>query len=91
METVKRGYEPKDAVEFGPNAAEKPNAAGQELAFLTNRSYDIKSASTFVGNHHLLSERQRLALARIVSTDDALRARKQKEPLRTPGSSVWTA
>jgi len=63
METVKRGYVPKDTVEFGPKAAAKLNAAAQELAFLLDRGYDTKSASTFVGNHHLLSERQRLALA----------------------------
>lgn len=31
METVRRGYEPRDAAEFGPQAA---NAAAQELAFL---------------------------------------------------------
>ena len=55
METVRRGYEPKDEKEFGPKAAGKLNAAAQELVFLTNRGYDTKSASTFVGNHHLLS------------------------------------
>ena len=54
-------------MEFGAKAAEKLNAAGQELVFLLNRGYDVKSASTFIGNHHLLSERQRLALARITS------------------------
>ena len=58
MEIVKRGYVPKDAVEFGPKSIAKLNAAAQELAFLLNRGYDTKSASTFVGNHHLLSERQ---------------------------------
>ena len=57
MEIVKRGYEPKDAMEFGAKAAEKLNAAGQELVFLLNRGYDVKSASIFIGNHHLLSER----------------------------------
>ena len=45
MEIVKRGYEPKDAMEFGSKAAEKLNAAGQELVFLLNRGYDVKSAS----------------------------------------------
>ena len=59
METVRRGYEPKDEKEFGPKAAGKLNAAAQELVFLMNRGYDTKSASTFVGNHHLLSERDR--------------------------------
>ena len=34
METVKRGYMPKDIVEFGPKAAAKLTAAAQELAFL---------------------------------------------------------
>ena len=52
------------------------------------RGYDTKSASTFVGNHHLLSERQRLALARIVSTPSAVQARKQKELLQVPDSLV---
>ena len=88
MEIVKRGYEPKDDVEFSPKAAEKLNAACQELVFLMNRGYDVKSASTFIGNHHLLSERQRLALARIASTEDALQVRKQKELLQAPESLV---
>lgn len=84
MEIVKRGYEPKDAMEFGSKAAEKLNAAGQELVFLLNRGYDVKSASTFVGNHHLLSERQRMALARIVSTASAVQRRKRKELIQAP-------
>ena len=88
MEVVRRGYVPKDTVEFGPKATEKLSAAAQELVFLMERGYDTKSASTFVGNHHLLSERQRLALARIVSTASAVQARKQKELLQAPDSLV---
>ena len=88
MEVVRRGYVPKDTVEFGPKAIEKLSAAAQELVFLMERGYDTKSASTFVGNHHLLSERQRLALARIVSTASAVQARKQKELLQAPDSLV---
>ena len=52
MDTIRRGYIPKDTVEFGPKAAETLAAAAQELAFLMNRGYDTKSASTFIGNHH---------------------------------------
>ena len=78
METVKRGYEPKDTVEFGPKAEAKLNAAAQKLAFLLDRGYDTKSASTFMGSHHLLSERQRLALARITSPRAALTERERK-------------
>ena len=88
MEVVRRGYVPKDTVEFGSKATEKLSAAAQELVFLMERGYDTKSASTFVGNHHLLSERQRLALARIVSTASAVQARKQKELLQAPDSLV---
>lgn len=88
MEVVRRGYVPKDTIEFGPKAIEKLSAAAQELAFLIERGYDTKSASTFVGNHHLLSERQRLALARIVSTSGAVQTRKQKELLQAPDSLV---
>ena len=88
MEVVRRGYVPKDAIEFGPKATKKLNAAAQDLVFLMERGYDTKSASTFVGNHHLLSERQRLALARIVSTSSAVQARKQKELLQAPDSLV---
>lgn len=68
MEIVKRGYEPKDVAAFdAQEVAEKLHAAAQEVYFLLNRGYDIKSASTFVGNHYLLSERQCMALARLLS------------------------
>ena len=89
VEIVKRGYEPKYAMEFGSKAAEKLNAAGQELVFLLNRGYDVKSASTFIGNHHLLSERQRLALARITSTEAALMERRRKELAQAPEELVF--
>ena len=88
METVKRGYMPKDTIEFGPKATGKLNAAAQELMFLLNRGYDTKSASTFVGNHHLLSERQRLALARITSPHAALEARERKRLREAPEALV---
>lgn len=88
MEIVRRGYEPKDAAEFGPKASQKLNAAAQELFFLMNRGYDTKTASTFIGNHHLLSERQRLALARIVSSREALEIREEKRLASPPESLV---
>ena len=88
METVKRGYVPKDTIEFGPKAAAKLNAAAQELVYLMDRGYDTKSASTFVGNHHLLSERQRLALARITSPRAALEERERKRIREAPAALV---
>lgn len=88
MDTVRRGYEPKDAIEFGDKFTERLNRAAQELRFLLDRGYDIKSVSTFVGNHYLFSERQRLALARMVSPERALQIRKQKELSEPPVSLV---
>ncbi len=84
MDTVARGYCPKDAVEFGPKAMEKLNAAFRELTFLLDRGYDVKPASTFVGNHHLLSQRQRMALARAASPAASLENRRAKELSRPP-------
>lgn len=88
METVKRGYAPKDGMEFGSNMTDKLNAAAYEIMFLINRGYDTKSATTFVGNHYLLSERQRMALARITSTQDALERRERKRLLQPSESLV---
>ncbi len=85
METVRRGYEPKDMVEFGSKAVEKMRAAAQEMVFLLNRGYDTKSAYTFVGDHHLLSWRQRMALARITSPQTALEGREGKRLLVLDG------
>lgn len=79
MDIVRRGYVSKDAEEFGPKAQPTMDAAAQETQFLLDRGYDVKSATTFVGNHHLLSARQRMALARILTSKPALEARVAKE------------
>ena len=84
MDIVRRGYKPQDQLEFGPQAAERLYTAAQELVFLINRDYDTKAASTFIGNHHMLSQRQRLALARMVSPKSALAARRRRELPQAP-------
>ena len=88
METVRRGFFAKDQVEFGLKALPKLRAAQEELCFLLDRGYDMKTASTFIGNHHLLSERQRLALARTASPRAALEARREKELAAVPEDLV---
>lgn len=88
METVRRGYIPSDKVEFGEKSVEKLTAAGEELCYLLDRGYPLKPASTFVGNHHLLSERQRLALARITSPTVALKKRSHKLLTKAPAAMV---
>lgn len=76
---VKRGFVPTDARDFSPQSLEKLRKASEEVYFLLNHGYPVKSATTFVGNHYLLSERQRLALARTVSSEEHIRLRMQKE------------
>ena len=76
---VKRGFVPTDERDFSPKNLEKLKKASEEVYFLINRGYPVKSVTTFVGNHYLLSERQRLALARTVSSEEHIRCRKQKE------------
>lgn len=86
--TVKRGYDPNDQKEFGNRSIQKLFEAGRDLQYLLDRGYHIKGASTFVGNHYLLSERQRLALARAVSSEESIRIRKSREIEQIPRGSV---
>ena len=62
--------------------------AGRDLQYLLNQGYHIKGASTFVGNHYLLSERQRLALARAISSNESIQLRERKEVKNIPQGSV---
>lgn len=85
---VKRGFVPTDIKEFGQTSKQKLFAAGRDLQYLLNQGYPIKGASTFVGNHYLLSERQRLALVRGISSDKSLMLRKSKEQEKLSPASV---
>lgn len=76
---VKRGYVSTDAKDFHAKSIPTLKKAAEEVYWMLNRGYPIKSLSTFIGNHYLLSERQRLALARSVSSQTALLSRKKRE------------
>ncbi len=76
---VKRGSSQKDEIEFHDKSRQKLYQAAQDLYYLLNQGYHIKGASTFVGNHYLLSARQRLALVRATSSKDDILNRKKKE------------
>lgn len=76
---VRRGFLPKDEKEFAGESIEKLYHAGQDLYYLLNQGYQVKGASTFVGNHYLLSERQRLALTRSVYAREDIEMRRSKE------------
>ena len=42
---VRRGYVPGDEKEFGKEALEKINVAANDIYYLLNRGYNMKSAS----------------------------------------------
>ena len=75
---AKRGYVPEDDRNFSQEAIEKLKIASRHIRYLINEGYDLKPASTFVGNHFMLSERQRLAIARSIATDEQLQIREAK-------------
>ncbi len=86
---AKRGYVPEDDRNFSKESLTKMRTASRHVLYLINEGYDLKQATTFVGNHFILSERQRLAIARSVSADEQLNARKNKETESAEGSEVW--
>ncbi|MCR5248968.1 MAG: DUF434 domain-containing protein [Lachnospiraceae bacterium] len=86
---AKRGYVPEDDKNFSKSALVTLRNASRHIRYLINEGYDLKQASTFVGNHFVLSERQRLAIVRSISTDEQLRLRKSKEKTSVTGEEVW--
>ena len=76
---AKRGYVPEDERNFSAEALEVMKTASRQIFFLLNEGYDLKQATVFVGNHFLLSERQRLAIMRSLASSGQLSERKQKE------------
>ena len=76
---TKRGYVPEDERNFAPEAIHTMQIASFHVRYLINEGYDLKQASTFVGNHFLLSERQRLAIMRSLATDEQLAGRRDRQ------------
>lgn len=79
----RRGYVLEDEKQFTGKRLELLQKAADEVQFLLDRGYDVKQVTTFVGNHYLFSERQRLALARSVSPKEYIQKRVNKELLQT--------
>jgi hypothetical protein len=78
-QVVSRGFVPTDEKDFNTDNLIILLKAQSDILYLLDRGYPIKSASTFVGNHFLLSERQRLALLRATSTTEIIKKRKAKK------------
>lgn len=76
---VRRGYVPEDRIEFTGEQLWRLREAAKDTQYLLNRGYPVKNATTFIGNHYRLSERQRLALARSISSCQDINIRKSKQ------------
>ena len=86
---AKRGYVPEDDRNFSECVVKDMRSASRHICYLISEGYNLKQASTFVGNHFMFSERQRLALMRSVATKEQLKVRKEKEKNRVFGEEVW--
>ena len=89
--SARRGYVPDDERNFSAAGMDLMRKAARQINFLINEGYDLKQATTFVGNHFLLSERQRLALMRSLATEEQLgnRENKRRTASALPGEHVW--
>lgn len=76
---VSRGYQKEDTYQFNEEEKTKLEKAAYELYFLLNQGYPIKQAATFIGNHYMFSERQRLALVRTISSFEDCNSRFSKQ------------
>lgn len=88
---ARRGYVPDDGRNFSPEAIAKMRTACRHVFYLINEGYDLKQATVFVGNHFLLSERQRLAMMRSLATEKQLADRESRRIAETElsGRDVW--
>ena len=88
---ARRGYVPEDDLNFSTASIRVLQKASAHIRYLLNEGYELIQASTFVGNHFLLSERQRLAIARSVAADKCLKERRQKRVTKEQlfGETVW--
>jgi len=78
---MKRGFVPEDKTQFTGEQLENLKKAAAEVQYLLDRGYGIKPVTTFIGNHYLFSERQRLSLARSVSSNEDIKRREKKQIL----------
>ncbi len=78
MTDSRRGFVPADEKEFNKESINLLRKAQKDILYLLEQGYPIKSASVFVGNHYMLSERQRLAVVRATTEHSILELRHKK-------------
>lgn len=86
-----RGPAPEDVTLFAPAQWPTLRRAAEELVWLLDRGYALRSAAELVGNRHSLTARQRLALTRCVCSGEARQRRRQAEvpPAALRGQELW--
>lgn len=89
MSTARRGYVPEDERDFSEKQLPLIRRGLSDVRELVSRDYPVKSAATFVGNRYQLSERQRLAIMRAVSSEEMISKRLYKR-LDTASGRVQT-
>lgn len=91
MKIVRRGYLSEYEILFKEKGLEKLKEASKDCLYLLNRGYKVKVATCFIQNHYMLSEPQRLALARTLATDKDIINRKNKMVTKEfcKGKEVW--
>lgn len=75
---TRRGYTTEDEKLFTGTSYLNLCQAAKDLSYLLDSGYPIKPASTFIGNHYLFTERQRLAITRVVSSSNSVALRRNK-------------
>ncbi len=73
--SVIRGFDPEDRRWFSDENIKTLSIAQQEILWLLDRGYPISRVLDFVGNHHQLSARQRMALFRATASTQQCRHR----------------
>jgi hypothetical protein len=85
------GPKQKDAKELGAGPLPALHAAADDLVWLLSRGYPKGAALQLAGNRYTLTARQRTALERVVASDAAVAARRQRQvdPASLAGEELW--
>lgn len=88
---VHRGAAPRDERLFGADQIVAMRRAAADLCWLLDRDYAARSSIELVGNHHNLTNRQRMALSRYACSAQAVgrRAERRVDPAELRGQELW--
>jgi len=86
-----RGLAPQDERLFAARQLPALRAAAADLCWLLDRGYALRSAVELVGNRHVLTARQRMAVARCACSQQDAQQRRQRqvESGQLRGQELW--